>query len=698
MPTWTELFQPVVKKAESDGRTLVPRIEQELLGQGIIDAFETKRSLVAEAKTGTGKSFAALVPIIDAIKKSPGTRAVISTETIALQNQYITKDLPFLHSVYGGFKYCVLKGRSNYFCTDHAKLSSQANQKIAGIVSRILPILDSLGNGEKGDVERRLKTTFDAHTWSMISGSTYFCNDNDCGPQTCFAMRARAKALDSDIVVANHAILQVDTEMRDGQFDSDGLLGQFEYLIVDEAHTLESVLIDSWTESISGWELQELGGAVSKGFDKATGVKQAPITMGYDVQEALDGLDFVLDSTRQFYEAINPHEDWKRVSTALCEKRVYGTPEPRVSVAMENFEVEAPKRLARVLRVLADVQGYLRGAAEIMEEQNIKGRRPVKKGARAAKQLQVFCETVQKSMKTRDGFVMLYGVPHVIVVDGYEKRDGSHGIRIRTVPLDVSARAAVIWAGHTNVLLSATMTDPTDGTFHYAAQSLGFPDHADLQTGSPFDYAKQQKVYITPANQPTVEELAHAQYSFEEMVELINAASGRSLVLFTAKSELEDCAEKLLRLRAMGEFTWPVLIQDKDSDKQKLVEEFRDNPHSVLVGSKSFFTGVDFPGDTCSLVIICKFPLPRFDEVCRQQIKWWATRGFPRWYEREALQVFLQASGRLIRTGDDRGVIAVLDQRVTRSDERVYHTARIGVEALGSEVIRGTEDVRQFLL
>src|SRR5690606_9266893 len=190
--------------------------------------------------------------------------------------------------------------------------------------------------------------------------------------------------------------------------------------------------------------------------------------------------------------------------------------------------------------------------------------------------------------------------------------------------------AQKIWVGHVNVLLSATLTDPTDNSLNYVSASLGFPEHQELRTGSPFDYARQQVVYITPARYPTVEELPHAQYSFQELVELINAANGRTLVLFTAKSELEDCAEKLMQLKANGEFPWPLFIQQKDSNKQRLVDDFRNDPHSVLIGSKSFFTGVDFPGDTCSHVVICKFPLPRYSEVCRQQIKHWGKRGFPK--------------------------------------------------------------------
>lgn len=700
--TWETLFQPVVDTGSAAGRTVGVRPQQAELGNAIVKAITEKSYLIAECPTGTGKSWGALIPIIHKIKQDPEYRAVISTETLALQDQYIKKDLPFLHKIYGDFKYTVLKGRSNYFCLDAARANSRGTPRIANFVKTLGAIIGALGDGEKADIEKRLGQKLSDEDWGYISGSMQFCNDNGCADKkdkTCFAARARSRALASNIVVANHAILQVDTDMKDGSvLVSDGMLGEINTLVVDEAHTLEQVLVDGWTESITAWELQELGSSVSKGFDKGTSFAQAHLGLGHKIQEMIDDLDFSLESVRRFFSMLYADDaEWKGLSVALCEQRVMSTVDPSIIRAMETYEQDVPEALDRVLVTLVSAQTFLRDALAKIIEGGYKGRRDVNKGIRACKTLMSLCETMKSSIATRDGRVMLYGVPHVIVLDGYFSRQGERKIRVRTVPLDVSKRASQMWRGHTSVLLSATLTDLTDGSFNYVAASLGFPEHETLKTASPFDYAAQQRIYITPGTQKISSEVPRAQYSFDELVDLIKASNGRALVLFTAKAELEECADWLRRLRAAGHFEYPILVQEKGVDKQELVERFKTDTHSVLLASKSFFTGVDFVGEACSLVVLCKFPLPRYDVVCRNQVTWWRERRYPRWYEREALTVFGQAAGRLIRANDDHGVVALLDQRVTRADERVYQTARIGVNALGSGVIRSVDDVREFL-
>lgn len=693
---WSDLFAPVVAASAAEERP-----QQAQLGQAIIDAIAGKTHLVAEAPTGTGKSFSALIPIIGRVHEDKEFRAVISTETTALQDQYVKKDLPFLHKVYGGFSFCVLKGRNHYFCPDRAKVNSRADKSLIAILRVLEPVLDSLGDGEKPDIEKRLGRKLDDETWGLLSGSQWFCNDNGCDTKKCFAMKARARALASNIVVANHAILKVDTDMKAGQNSLmvDGMLGDFGVLVVDEAHTLEAVLVDGWTESVSAWELREMGSSVSKGFDKATSFAQAPASMGYKIQQVQDDLDFVLDATQHFFELTHANEPWERVSVALCEQRLVGTQSDRMLRAMEAFEIDVPKRLEGIQASLADVNHYLHGALNKAIDQEIKGvRRDINKALRASKMLREFFDLFAEAASTRDGLVVKYGVPYAVVLDGYVSRDGTKRARLRTVPLDISKKASDMWKGHASVLLSATLTDLTTGNFDYVAASLGFPQHTQLKTSSPFAYREQQAIYITPGKyQAGSERNLNQQYAFEELVELINAADGRTLVLFTAKSELEEAAEKLFQLHAAGEFPYRILVQEKGVDKKKLVDDFKADKHSVLLGSKSMMTGIDVPGETLSQVVIAKWPNPRYDVVCRQQVAWWRRRGYPKWYEREALTLFSQSAGRLIRTTGDRGVVSIIDQRVTRASERVYQTARIGVDALGSGVIRSADDVRRFL-
>jgi ATP-dependent DNA helicase DinG len=168
-------------------------------------------------------------------------------------------------------------------------------------------------------------------------------------------------------------------------------------------------------------------------------------------------------------------------------------------------------------------------------------------------------------------------------------------------------------------------------------------------------------------------------------------------VLFTSRKELDWAAEQLKRYQALGHFSYPIYVQEKDSNKNKLMESFKNDVDSVLLATKSFFVGIDVPGESLSLVALVKFPLPRYSAECRQQITHWKNRGFPRWYEREALTIFQQASGRLIRSSGCKGTVALLDWRAMDTTSNVYKTMKLGVESLGSPVTQNLGVVKEFL-
>ena len=183
------------------------------------------------------------------------------------------------------------------------------------------------------------------------------------------------------------------------------------------------------------------------------------------------------------------------------------------------------------------------------------------------------------------------------------------------------------------------------------------------------------------------------RYSLNELLELINTAKGRTLVLFTSNKELEEA----LGFLSQQGLPYPIYAQGGSMSKQELVDAFMEDTNSILLGSKSFFTGVDFHGEACSLVFLVKFPNPRFDDLCRLRINWWNRSGYKTWYEREALSVFQQGAGRLIRKGDDFGVVAVLDKRAADPKERVHVSVGKGVTAMGSSVTSDINDVKEFL-
>jgi len=693
---WNQAFAPVMAKGRES------RAGQAMLGQAIIDAINHKTSLIAQASTGTGKSFASLIPIIVAIQKAKKAkksfRGIVSTETLTLQDQLCEKDLPFLSTLYPGFEFRKLMGRTNYLCFEVAKSAAVGDFLMNTKIEKLKMRYSNLGDGERKDVERVLGHELTNEQWSKIASSSQFCPDNQCAGTECFSTRARALALQADLVVVNHAILATDLEMKGGDILNDGMLGRFEVLVVDEGHQLEPVLVSQWTKELSERDLEKMAGNVTNGVELAKSLSTNH-EIGKLVNDSMDELRALLKNVKSYFMLLNEKtgEDWAGSSTALSLKYPLGRPSGPLEYAMNEFEVENPARLLRAEHALQKASEYLIPVIQKAQEDKIKGVRDIRKGLTAAKDLLDIVRIISKAIETKDGIIQDYGT-YGALVDGWETfKDKTPQMTIRLVPLDVSTRAKALWGkegGQTNILLSATLTDLTDGSFRYARECIGFPHSPELNVDTPFQLQQQQLIYVTPANREQVE---GARYSFSELLDLINVSRGRALVLFTSRKELDWAAEQITKLKHMGHFQYPLYVQEKDSNKAKLMESFKNDTHSVLLATKSFFVGIDVPGESLSLVALAKFPLPRYSAECRQQIKHWASRGFPNWYAREALTIFQQASGRLIRSSDCKGVVALLDFRANDVTDNVYKTARLGVTSLGSPVTQDVAAVKAFL-
>lgn len=690
---WATLFGPVATSGGLSGRPLEPRVQQEMLGQAVLDAYANGTSLVAEARTGTGKSYAYLVPAILAAKhKTRPVRTVVSTETLALMDQLVDRDLPNLERIYGGFTFRSLKGRSNYLCANRLRLrpNSPAAKKIKAMD---VQQLKAFSNGERRDVERVFKRALTADEWFAVGGESNYCAENKCKPEFCFSTRARELALEADIVVTTHAMLQADSEVG-------GLFGDHGMKIVDEAHTLEKVLVDGWTRETSRRDIQYASDAVFAGLQAADAVVYTGATLRPELEIAFEGLRTGIQMVADFFRHVTDQRDertpWDRRSFGLVETYLSGGVDPGLLVAMTSYEQTVPGLFTAATTALRAADKVLAQAADEMAEQRVVGIRKVNKARTQVRNITSVLDLAVKSMKTRDGVVDGDSTYYAVIGEGAVDKDGRPDIRIKTVPLDVSWRCSrTVWVDTPMILVSATLTDPTDESFRYTRASLGVSSGAlEMRVGSPFDYAQNQLVYLTDGTRLPMN-VNGARASLDELEEVLHASNGRTLVLFTAREEL-DHAASYLRNR---DLPWTLLVQDTGADKQKLATSFRDDNHSVLLATKSFFTGVDFPGETCSTVVLAKFPLARYDSLCKTQIAWWKRRGFPKWYERESLTVFAQAAGRLIRTSGDRGVVALLDQRVADPRSNVHATAMIGVRALHAEsrITRDTTDVLNFL-
>lgn len=701
MSKWDEQFAPVLAM----GREV--REGQRTLGNEIINVVEKGGNLIAEASTGTGKSFATLIPVIVAVqkahKKKEDYRGVISTETLTLQDQIFKKDLPFLATLYKDFTYGKLMGRSNYLCFEVAKDNAIGVKELDALVTLLETRKDNLGDGEKSDVERVIGRKLEKEEWSKLAGSSTFCGENQCKPEDCFGAKARKTAKEVDILVVNHAVLATDLEIRSNALPEsgaeDGLVGTFETLIVDEAHELAPVLVEQGTKEVSLWELSAMGSTIIAGIEHAQLVL-ANASIGRIASEAVDDIVDAFNSIQKFYTLLaeKAGTEWSNYSTAVCEKTLMMGQPAYIIHAMDVYEQQVPQLLQNALDTLEKVQKYLTKGVAVAFDEKLKKRAKISKALRTTGELAGNVRILQSAMQTKDGIISEYGIYGVTVRGWEKKKDGSKGMTMRMKPMDVSGRAQYLFHNKTNILVSATLTDLTDGTFKYVKSATGFPSGAkELRVTTPFDLATQQMFYMSPGTGTKVGHLRGAQFDFDELVDLLHAARGRSLVLFTSREELDWASDAVKVLHAQGVFPYNILVQERDADKAELMNQFKSDTHSVLFATKSFFVGIDVPGEALSAVWICKWPNPQYNAECKQQVIYWGGRGFKKWYERESLTTFQQGAGRLIRSSGCRGVVGVLDFRVSDAKQSVYKSALTGVQAIGSPVTIKIDDVKTFL-
>ena len=686
---WKNAFAPV-----GTALGLQSRPQQDRMGQAVCDSLTNRTNLIVEAATGTGKSLAALVPAITYVlaARPKQRRIVVATATKNLQDQYL-RDLQRLSDVYNGaFSFRSLKGRNNYVCLNEMKMNARGTPGVVEILRELERKWSSLGDGERADAERVLGRELSETEWRNIGGSPIRCAERKCAEDECFSTRARNLAARADVVITNTAILRVDADTRDGAgFSSDAFLGDVDVVIVDEAHELEAALIDGWTEELNHWEIMRYTANISKGMIDAAPIVPDRTILERRTVEALEGVEKFLDSAIRFFLEYKD-EPWNHVSETLCPKTVMAGSGAALIRAMEEFENDGPLRVKQASAVLDEVVIYLERVLKEMRDQGRGGTRKISVARTSAINLRDLLRKIELSMQSRNGVIMWYGIPYTVLISGATSKNGSPMAKITTVPMDISSKASLIWKDRISILMSATLRDLTDNSFRYVKESLGFHADTELKLDTVFDLRNRQISYITQGKGEVVD-VPGAQYSREELINLINAARGRTLVLFTARRELDEAAEYLLN---SGEIKYKILVQTLDANKEKLAEEFRHDTHSVLLATKSFFQGVDMPSETLSLVVLVKYPLPQYNELCKNQIQWWRGRGFPNWYESKSMEVFQQAAGRVIRTETDFGVVALIDQRVA-SQNNISKTAVKAVRSLGSPVVRSVEDVAKFL-
>jgi ATP-dependent DNA helicase DinG len=604
-----------------------PRKPQQIMATAIEEAMIEGRHLLCQAGCGTGKSLGGVTPmLLQALAQD--TRVVVATATKALQEQYANKDIPFLQEKSGiDFTWALVKGRSNYAC--QAKLNSDDNERnpIAQAVKDEL----SLDESHDGDREH-FSTEISDQDWSKLSSSSNECPGKSECPfgAVCFAEKIKERGKQVDLVITNQAMLMTDLVIREKTEGSENgpvaMLGDYGMVLFDEGHELPEYAGNALGNDFNGRGM----GLLAK--DCAT---FAAIN-GEDMQHRSDKMAEIIKSLSGLLVPLG--------GNALT-----------LSWFVENFGL------------FADLMDLLKSMR--LDIQSVKIEGDSDKGNAKKKML---LTRISNAMGTLEEMLLSEDADRVRWVEANEFRGETYW-KIRVAPVQVGPwLKRNLWDKTPSVVMSATLSagKNRDGSkdFTYIQRTLGLWDASSVDVGTPFDFGQQALMYVPAPNVPTPKDRnAWMSWSIGATLELIDAAKGGALLLFTSRKAMKEAHEALAeRLDDRG---LTVLMQGDGRTNKELARIFKEDEHSVLFALKSFFVGVDVPGEACRLVIIDKMPFPVPTDPIFAARSLAEERAGRKPFSSLAIPMMTltleQGVGRLIRTKRDRGVVALMDSRLS---------------------------------
>ncbi|MFH8473803.1 ATP-dependent DNA helicase [Streptomyces sp. NPDC018000] len=604
---------------------------QAAMAEAVAEAVDDNAHLLVQAGTGTGKSLGYLVPAL-----AHGERVVVATATLALQRQLVERDLPrtvdALHPLLRRRpQFAMLKGRSNYLCL-HRLHEGVPQDEEEGLFDQfeaaapssklgqdLLRLRDWSDETETGDRDDLTPGVSD-RAWAQVSVSSREClGAGKCAyGAECFAEQARERAKLADVVVTNHALLAIDA------IEGAPVLPQHEVLIVDEAHELVS---------------------------RVTGVATGELTPGQVNRAVRRAAKLVDEKAADALQTAS--EGFERV----------------MELALPGRLEEVPEDLGYALLALRDAARTVISALGTTRDKSVQDEDAVRKQALA-------------SVETIHGVAERITQGSEYDVVWYERHD-RFGASVRVAPLSVSGLLREkLFAERSVVLTSATLK--LGGDFNGVGASLGLapegtagddnPQWKGLDVGSPFDYPKQGILYVarhlaTPGREGSRTDM------LDELAELVEAAGGRALGLFSSMRAAQAAAEEL-----RGRLDKPILLQGEET-LGELIKNFAADPETCLFGTLSLWQGVDVPGASCQLVVMDRIPFPRPDDPlmsARQKaVEEAGGNGFMAVAATHAALLMAQGAGRLVRATGDKGVVAVLDPRLANARYGSYLRASL---------------------
>jgi ATP-dependent DNA helicase DinG len=580
-----------------------PRRSQLAMAGRVAGALVNRAPLVVEAGTGTGKTFAYLVPAL-----LSGKRVLISTGTRTLQDQLFNKDLPLVAGAIGvPARVALLKGRSNYLCNYRLKqLGGQ--RSLAGSRDRTLQRVERWASVTRSGDLAEVTGLSDAHPlWPQVTSTRDNCLGARCAEiGRCHVVEARRKAIEADIVIVNHHLLLADLALKEDGFGD--LLGAADAVIIDEAHQLPDLATQFFGARFGSRQAELLLRDARQELAQSGAASALALELGA-VEKTLAALAEILRGTQRL--------DW---------------------LAADTPQADAAEELEQSLRALS---------AALNEH----GRAPgIAQAAARACELAVRLAEITRAEEHE-------GVRTVELTQ--------RGFSLSLLPFDIAERFAAMTGGTRAawIFTSATLSVSEDFT-HFTAR-LGLGEAETLAIPSPFDFESQALLYL-PTQLPDPASAAHTPAVIEAAVPLIEASAGGAFVLFTSHRALQRAAV-LLRERWTSLADFPLLVQG-EAPREQLLRSFRESGNAVLLGTSSFWEGVDVRGDALRLVIIEKLPFASPDDaLTRARIEHLKSQGgnaFREYQLPEAALALKQGVGRLIRSETDRGVVVICDPRL----------------------------------
>ncbi|MCD8340430.1 MAG: ATP-dependent DNA helicase [Burkholderiales bacterium] len=606
----------------------VPRPSQIEFAKAVANAFENKSSLIAEAGTGTGKTFAYLVPAL-----MFGGKGLVSTAAMTLQEQLYYKDIPAVVKSLGlGAKVALLKGRANYICLN--RLATAMGENVARSRQEVTHIQEInkfakiTKTGDRSDVSN---VPENSGIWRWVTSTKETCLGQNCpAHDQCFVFKARDKAREADILVINHHLFLADMALKDEEYAD--FLPDFDLVIFDEAHQLPSIATDFFADTLSLVEVRSLADELM-----VLGLRKLPSQTGW--KKLSESVKNRCSDIRQKFKNLGVADDFRGELRNFASVHLIADPLGKLEEAIKGLV----SQLESLRKSDEEVSQGLISADEILDKVDYwKGLCEKGKEKEEESSNLVTAETIKWFALSPKGLVF-----------SETPLNNSKGFK------DFREKQGKPW-----ILTSATLS--VDHRFNHFQEEMGLQNVKAKSWDSPFSFSSQGMLYIpskmVEPNDPSFpEKVAKAAWP------LIKEFLGKTFILCTTLRAMDRIADDLrMRIDESG-LSISVLVQN-ELPKQELIRRFREDGKSILVGSMSFWEGVDIKGETLSLVVIDKIPFaPPDDPVFKgksERLRAENRSPFMEYALPEAITHLKQGAGRLIRDSTDTGVLMICDVRI----------------------------------